>query len=216
MSEQLINVLNYFRNLYPDLELIKEVKSGKEATVYLVSSADQLMALKVYRKFTQHSTRTTYLRTSHLASRTKRALAKKSRHGRETERFLWTSREFDLLKKLYLEGANVPEPFAASAEAILMEFIGTGENAAPRLIDIQLSSEVATRAEKLILNNIQLFWDLGFVHGDLSAYNILWWRNEPFIIDFPQALDITENKHAREKYYRDLENIQNYFRKLKQ
>ena len=59
-----------------------------------------------------------------------------------------------------------------------------------------------------------VFWNFGIVHADLSEYNILWWNNEPYVIDFPQAIDKKTNPNAEEILDRDLRNITNFFGKF--
>ena len=52
----------------------------------------------------------------------------------------------------------------------------------------------------------------GFAHGDLSAYNLLWWQGEVWFIDFPQAVDIAANLQGLDFLHRDVVNVCTWFR----
>lgn len=198
----------------PNLTYIKEVKSGKEATVYLVTNGINLYALKIYRPNTKYSTRLDYLNLKTAAdSRTQRAIKNRSKTGIAQLENIWTSREFKLLKELHEYSTNIPRVFASTSSAILMEYLGTELQPAPKLSEIALSSEDARFCFEEVVQNIELFIQFGFVHGDLSEYNILWWGNKVYIIDFPQTLDIKTNRTAYERFNVDLANIEKYFSK---
>jgi RIO kinase 1 len=51
----------------------------------------------------------------------------------------------------------------------------------------------------------------GRVHGDLSAYNVLYWEGRISIIDFPQAFDPMLNPNAYSLFARDVERLCQYF-----
>ncbi len=51
----------------------------------------------------------------------------------------------------------------------------------------------------------------GYAHGDLSAYNLLWWGDALWFIDFPQAVDIAENPQGIEFLHRDVLNVCAWF-----
>ena len=56
--------------------------------------------------------------------------------------------------------------------------------------------------------------DADLVHGDLSAYNILWWRGRAVLIDFSQSVDVVTHPASRELLYRDVERTAGYFRRM--
>jgi RIO kinase 1 len=62
-----------------------------------------------------------------------------------------------------------------------------------------------------LIDNLRLLVEAGFVHADLSAYNLLWWQDELWFIDFPQTVDVTTNPHALDYLHRDLTNICGWF-----
>lgn len=212
MSDLITDTLEYFKTDYPDIEYVKEVKSGKEATVHLVQSKGETLALKIYKPHAKNSERGIYMSTEHLDSRTKRAIANRSKRGRQMEKEMWTDREFRVLRDLNNLGANVPKVYAHSGNAILMQFLGEGSNPAPRLTEVALTQSQAREAFRIILRTVMLLLEVKMVHGDLSAYNVLWFEEKPYIIDFPQALEL-RNSSAYAKLNKDLENMNAYFRK---
>jgi RIO kinase 1 len=118
-----------------------------------------------------------------------------------------------MLKKLFDLGAKIPKPIMQIDDAILMELLGDEDSIAPRLSDVRLSAEEAQEALSEVLENVDIFWDSGIVHADLSAFNILWWQSHPYIIDFPQAVDVRTHPDAQQLLQRDLKNVIQYFRK---
>jgi RIO kinase 1 len=122
----------------------------------------------------------------------------------------WVRREFFLLEKVAKLGATVPKVYDWTPESILMEFIGD-EYVAPRLVDIQLDKTASKPALESILHDVERLLECGVVHGDLSAYNVLWWQDKPWIIDLPQAIDIRRNPYKDELLKRDLDNVMHYF-----
>jgi RIO kinase 1 len=92
-----------------------------------------------------------------------------------------------------------------------MEYIGNEQGAAPALQQVSVpESEVRLLFER-VLGNIELFLRLNWVHGDLSAYNILYTPAGIAVIDFPQAVDPRANRNAQDLLARDLDNVCRYF-----
>lgn len=206
-------ILNDYENKHYHLQNPHQVKSGKEATVFVVSFQGKSLALKVYidpevRAFKNNQA---YLEGKYYRNPSERkAVLKQNKAGRRMLHRGWIRREFFLLQKLHQMGASVPRVYEWSNESILMDFIGD-EYVAPRLIDIELTEKQAKRAFNTIINNVGFMLECGIVHSDLSAYNILWWNDKPWIIDLPQALDIRQNPNKNELLKRDLDNIFSYF-----
>jgi RIO kinase 1 len=135
----------------------------------------------------------------------------KSDFGREVQSGTWIGREFDLLKTLHEAYADVPRPIAAGGDVILLEYVGDEEAAAPQLNRVRLERDEAGPLFQRLMNNIELFLSLNLVHGDLSPHNVLYWRGEVKVIDFPQASDARFNSHARDLLQRDIANLCRYF-----
>lgn len=208
------------------------LKTGKEADVFLVErvAADRscLLAHKRYRPRTvthkgeleelgfQHATAFTadavYREGRRMAkSRDQRALERGSRYGRKLAADAWTNNEFDVLTRWWHAGVRVPYPVAGTGDGVLMQFVGDREQAAPRLAQARLSrAEIADAAAQLVAN-LHRMVAAGLVHADLSAFNLLWWEGELWVIDVPQAVDVAQNPLALDLLYRDLANVGHWF-----
>lgn len=216
MQDMVQTVISELSKNFAPISLVRNIKSGKEADVFLVESAGQLFALKIYKPNAQLASRGEYNAGRHIREKSlRKAIIRKNKVGKELMRRIWTRREFYMLKKFYDRGAKVPCVFAHTDEAILMEYLGDEQTPAPRLIDIKLTNIQQSYAYGQIMNSVQVFLQNGVVHGDLSAYNILWWQDNPYIIDFPQAVDVKRNPNWRAVLERDLQNISNYFGTIK-
>lgn len=197
---------------YPSLDYITIIKTGKEAQVHLVKLGTELRALKVYKDNQKFSTRANYVVMEQVADRRmQKAIAKNSRAGKRGMDNIWVSREAQAMEQVFAAGGNVPEIFKVGHGYLLMDYLGTDQQAAPRLSDTKLTQAQARIALFDIGQTIYYLLEAGFVHGDLSAYNVLWFKDHAFVIDFPQILDIRTNRNAKEKLQNDLENINQYF-----
>jgi RIO kinase 1 len=119
--------------------------------------------------------------------------------------------EFTLLQALHARGGDVPEPIEHAEQALLMEFIGEGTDAAPTLNDVELEAGEARQLFERVVFNIELLLQLGWVHGDLSGYNILYDRGRVVLIDFPQVVDTRNNPKARALFERDVKRVAECF-----
>jgi RIO kinase 1 len=187
-------------------EILWQLKSGKEATVYVAEGPAGLLAAKVYTDLRVRSFRNdrTYREGRFVADvRIQRAIDQRSTTGLSAQQALWIEEEFSQLHALYAAGLPVPQPVARAGAVVLMSFIGDEAGPAPRLADVQLSraeAEDAFQQSALIFTRML---ELGRVHGDLSTYNLLWWQERVVVIDFPQVVLIKENPHAWELLERD-------------
>lgn len=209
-------IVEQAKQLNHEVEVLSEVKSGKEATVYRVILDGELAAMKVYKSPEQRSFKNTgaYLLGKHYRRPSERkAVEKNNAFAKKLKHENWVKREFFLLKKLFEKGATIPRPILHIDDAIFMEFLGDNDTVAPRLCDIWLEEHETQKALDSILKDIQLFWDFGIVHADLSAFNILWRNSQPHIIDFPQSIDRRMYPNPREILERDLINVAKYFSK---
>ena len=199
-------------------EILYLVKSGKEATVYCCeahpSTGMELIAAKIYRSRNQRNFKNDaiYLEGRVITkARVRRAIENKSRFGRQVGFGMWINNEFEVLTALSRAGADIPHPIARTDTAILMEFFGDREAAAPSLGSSQLTRDQAEAAFDRLLSNIELWLAHNYVHGDLSAYNVLYWQGQAKTIDFPQAVDARMNPNSLSLLTRDVENICRYF-----
>jgi RIO kinase 1 len=217
INDEIQKIIDEVNRLNHKIEMVSNVKSGKEATVYKVLLDDKLVAMKVYKKPEERSFKNTeqYLMGKYYKKPSERkAVAKGNKFAKKLKHQNWVRREYFMLEKLYELGAKIPKPVLHVENAIFMEFLGNQDFVAPRLYDVSLAKNEAENAYKKVLDTMIVFWNFGIVHADLSEYNILWWNNEPYIIDFPQALDKKANPNADEILDRDLRNITKFFGKF--
>ena len=201
-------------------EVLNVVKSGKEATVYRCVAHPSLgvpyAAAKVY-----HSTgHRSFGRSAAYEEgrpvgpgQVQRAIKNRSEFGREAQLALWVDHEFEMLSQLQFAGADVPAPFACTEKAILMEYIGDEEGDSPQLQYAEFGEGEAEEVLERVLTNIELFLRENVVHGDLSAFNILYHAGQLRIIDFPQAVDPRKNQHAKVLLERDIANVVQFFQR---
>jgi RIO kinase 1 len=199
-------------------DVVRTEKSGKEGTVYCCradpSTGYELLAAKVYRPRTQRSFKNDAIYNEGrviLNKRDARAVARKSDWGRETKFGIWIGHEFEALTQLHALGSDVPRPLRMADSAILMEYVGDDEGAAPKLKEVQLEPDEVRPLFNRAMQNIELWLANDLVHGDLSAYNILYWNGAITVIDFPQAVDPRANPSAFDLLQRDIDNICHYW-----
>jgi RIO kinase 1 len=196
-------------------DVVGALRSGKEATVYVCEDLEGgLVAAKLYHARDRRDFRNAAAYDDgrqFLDERVARAVRNKSAFGREAEFGRWVYREWERLKQLHETGVAVPRPIAVSDRAIVMDLIGDRSGAAPQLRDVALTLKAAQSALRWLLYDIELMLGANVVHGDLSPYNILWWKGRATIIDLPQAVDPRFNRNARGLLERDLANVCAYF-----
>jgi RIO kinase 1 len=211
-------------------DVLALVKGGKEASVYLClahpSTNTGYLAAKVYRprQFRALTNDALYREGRGVLDadghdvqgglhreKMMRALGKKSAFGIQAAHTSWLMHEFTALKALYAAGGAVPRPFQVAENAILMGYCGEPGMAAPALNTVRLDRREAGSLFAETLRNIELMLAHGIVHGDLSAYNILYWEGTITIIDFPQVVNVHANHNAAFILERDVTRICEYF-----
>ncbi len=223
-------VLSSLTAFYEDdliADVLGVVKSGKEATVYCCAAGPAAgmdhAAAKVYRPrmFRGLKNDTLYRESRPIydaggfevrSRREVRGALKKTERGRATEVASWIAYEFQTQRLLYEAGGDVPRPLAQMGNALLMAYVGEPDAAAaPLLAHVRLDPDEAGPLFERILRNVELFLACGRVHGDLSAYNILYWQGEVTIIDFAQAVDPRYSAAVYSLLQRDVERVCRYF-----
>src|SRR4051812_48663075 len=179
--------------------ILGALKSGKEATTYLCRGGrdvggSRYVVAKVYHDLQKRNFANDAAYQDGrliLNGQVNRAVAKKTEFGKNANLAMWVDHEFETLSTLHYAGVDVPEPFVCNEQAILMEFIGEGGEAAPQLVHAELNAKQAHAVFDRLLWDIETMLGQNQVHGDLSAYNVLWdeGRQRPVIIDFPQSAD---------------------------
>jgi len=196
-------------------DVVRQLTSGKEATVYVVRCGDDVRCAKVYKEANNRSFRQAVDYTENRRvknTRQARAMAKGTRFGREAQEAAWQSAEVDALHRLAAAGVRVPRPYNFLDGVLLMELVLDEEgNAAPRLNDVIFSEEDARLHHASLLREVVRMLCAGVVHGDLSEFNILLAADGPVIIDLPQAVDAAGNNHASRMLLRDVGNLRGFF-----
>jgi RIO kinase 1 len=196
-------------------DVTRQLMSGKEAMVFVVTCGDEVRCAKVYKEANKRSFRQSVDYTEGRKtknSRQARAMQKGSKYGRESQEAAWQSAEVDALYRLANAGVRVPTPYNFYEGVLLMELVmGDDGNAAPRLNDVQLSAATALKYHAFLIEQVVKMLLAGIVHGDLSEFNILVGEDGPVIIDLPQAVDAAGNNHAKDMLVRDVKNLADYF-----
>jgi len=195
--------------------VLRQLMSGKEATVYVVRCGDEVRCAKVYKAATERSFRQAVDYTENRRvknTRQARAMAKGTRFGRQAAEAAWQSAEVDALYRLAAAGVRVPKPHLFLDGVLLMELVcDEAGDAAPRLNDVLFSAEQARSHHAMLLGQVVRMLCAGVVHGDLSEFNILLAADGPVIIDLPQAVDAAGNNHAPRMLLRDVGNLRDFF-----
>ncbi len=207
-------------------DVLRRVKGGKEASVYLckpgVDVDAPLLAAKVYRP---RSLRNLKNDQQYRVGRTDldedghalwkeadiNAIIKRTRYGEEVRHQSWIAYEFVTMELLHEAGADVPKPFAKEKNAILMEFVGDAGTAAPPLSHVSLDPDEGEPLFERVVRNMDIMLSKDRIHGDLSAYNILYWDGDIKLIDFPQVVIPESNPASWGIFQRDVMRICQYF-----
>ena len=191
--------------------VLRPLKSGKEAAVYVVQRGDEVLCAKVYKDMAQRSfqARVQYQEGRKVrGSRDKRAMGKATKYGRKEQEIAWKNTEVDALYTLSDAGVCVPRPHGYFHGVLLMELVVDGDGfSAPRLGEVELSAEQARWFHVELMADVVRMLCCGLIHGDLSEYNVLVTGQGPVIIDFPQVVSAAGNNAARDMLLRDVHNI---------
>ncbi|RLF35235.1 MAG: serine protein kinase RIO [Thermoplasmata archaeon] len=182
------------------------ISTGKEANIFRgMTPNKKLVAVKIYRiststfknisKYIEGDPRFRYI------DRSRREII-----------YEWAKKEFKNLEILKNINVRAPTPIKRINNVLVMEYIGDTEKPAPLLKDVQLKDP------KKIFNTLitfisAMYKKAGFVHADLSEYNILIHNNKPYIIDLSQGV-LLEHPLSHEFLKRDIHNITRYFKKF--
>ena len=192
-------------------EVLRPLKSGKEASVYIVRSGQTIRCAKVYKDMGQRSfqQRVQYQEGRQVrGSRQARAMSKSTRYGRKEQEAAWKNTEVDALYQLAAAGVRVPEPYGYFNGVLIMELITDADGfSAPGLGDVELTPEQARDYHTFLIGQIVRMLCAGLIHGDLSEYNVLVGPAGPVIIDLPQVVSAAGNNNARTMLRRDVDNI---------
>jgi len=202
-------------------DVVHKINDGKEATVYLCRARNDVvgvdyLAAKMYRarKFRAFASDSAYVNTAKMRDRRMaKAMRQHTRRGRYVAHHQWIDREWQMLELLHDAGASVPKPVARCGGGILMEYLGAGLERAPSLAETRLSRDEAERVFRLVVRDVEAMLRCGVIHGDLSAYNILYLDDRPRLIDLPQAMRIDDAPDPWALFHRDVANVADHFKR---
>jgi RIO kinase 1 len=201
------------------------VKTGKEASLFLIERAIPdappdvpgnavLLAAKRYRSGEHSDFHRSAIYTEGRGtrrSRDVRAVAKGTTFGRAVARVQWASAEFDALSRLTELGASVPYPVQVQETEVLMEFIGEGRVAAPRLAQVRAGRDELRDLFQQVAEFMHTLARAGLAHGDLSPFNLLVHHGRVVAIDLPQVVDLVSNPQGFDLLHRDCVNVCDWF-----
>jgi RIO kinase 1 len=191
--------------------VVRQLKSGKEASVYVVRCGDELRCAKVYKDLAQRSfqSRAVYQEgRKSRGSREARAMGKASKYGKKALEEAWKNAEVDALYALSAANVRVPKPYGYFNGVLVMELVVDAEgHSAPRLSEVELDAERAREFFSFLVRQVVRMLCTGTIHGDLSEYNVLVDADGPVIIDLPQAVSAAGNNNARAMLLRDVNKL---------
>ena len=194
--------------------VLRPLKSGKEASVYVVRCHDEVRCAKVYKDMAQRSfqQRVQYQEGRKVrGSREARAVGKASKYGRKQQETAWKNTEVDALYQLRDAGVRVPEPYGYYHGVLVMELVTDADGfSAARLGEVELEPEQARQFHQTLVRQVVRMLCCGLIHGDLSPYNVLVGPDGPVVIDFPQVVSAGGNNAARSMLLRDVNNLTAY------
>jgi RIO kinase 1 len=192
-------------------EVVRQLKSGKEASVYVVRSGAEIRCAKVYKDMAQRSfkQRTQYQEGRKVrGSRQARAMEKSTSYGRKEQEAAWKNAEVDALYQLVAAGVCVPKPMGYFEGVLIMELITDAQGqSAPRLGEVEFSADEALIVHRYLIAQVVRMLCVGLIHGDLSEFNVLVGAQGPVIIDLPQAVNAAGNNNALVMLQRDVKNL---------
>lgn len=192
-------------------DVLRPLKSGKEASVYVVRAGGEVICAKVYKDMAQRSfqARVQYQEGRKVrGSRQARAIGKASKFGKREQETAWKNTEVDALYQLVEAGVRVPRPYGYHHGVLLMSLVTDEDgHSAPRLGEVELEPEQARRFHAELMRDVVRMLCIGLIHGDLSEYNVLVAPEGPVIIDFPQVVSAAGNNAARTMLLRDVHNL---------
>ncbi len=196
------------------------IKTGKESEVHLVartgSDRTTLLAEKRFKARDRRSFQNNWMYRGVWGEgtfREDRAMKKNTHFGHEAAHARWIGQEWDSLVLFHNAGVTVPPPVERLHDGYLMAFVGDGERAAPRLSEVDLAPAAAQRVWDELLDELSVLVSVDRVHGDLSAFNVLWWRERAVLIDFSQTVDIVTHPAAYDLLTRDITSLARYFQR---
>ncbi|MFU8876800.1 MAG: PA4780 family RIO1-like protein kinase, partial [Wenzhouxiangellaceae bacterium] len=196
-------------------EVLAELKSGKEADVFIVRRGDERFCAKVFKEANKRSFKQAVMYQEGRKvrnTRRARAMSRKTSYGQKEQEKIWVTAEVDALYTLSAAGVRVPRPLAFVDGVLLMELITDSQGrVAPRMDGLEPDPDTARRYHDQLIAEVVRMLAAGLIHGDLSEFNILVDEHGPVIIDLPQAVNAAANNSAAMLLIRDVDRLRRCF-----
>ncbi len=186
------------------LTLDYPISTGKEANVFRATTQEgSHLAVKIYKTETASFMK----RLPYLEGDPRFKETKKDERGLID---IFARKEFKNLQICAAAGVHAPKPVFLLRNIIVMEFLGEGGLPYPAM---SMVGPIHGKKDlDSILDDIKKMYKAGFVHADISEYNILM-GDAPYFIDFGQGVVLGHPK-AWEFLRRDVANVLKYFSKF--
>nr|XP_019012987.1 Atypical/RIO/RIO1 protein kinase [Kwoniella pini CBS 10737]OCF51768.1 Atypical/RIO/RIO1 protein kinase [Kwoniella pini CBS 10737] len=190
------------RNIIGKIE--RCVSTGKEANVYFAHPG---VAVKIYRtSILNFRSRSNYI----VGEQRFRGEYTSSKNPRKMIR-VWAEKELRNLRRLAQGGIRAPKVHDCKENVLVMEFLGDGDNASPRLKDVEIEADrLDSLYAELVIAVRRMYQHCHLVHADLSEYNILFHQGHLWIIDVSQSVEHDHPK-AFDFLRADLQNVEDFF-----
>jgi RIO kinase 1 len=180
------------------------VSTGKEANIFRGTTPEKdFVAIKIFRT----ATMTFKHIATYIEGDPRFSYGYKNRRDIIEE---WARKEYKNLVLLHQAKVRAPAPIKCVHNILIMEYIGDASKPAPMLKDVILQNPQKIFDE--IMGFITKMYKIKIVHADLSAFNILMFRQKPYIIDVGQGV-LLDHPSSLEFLKRDIYNIVHYFKK---
>ncbi len=178
------------------------ISSGKESLIFNVKLRNGITrALKIYKMSTlKFSNTMEYIKGDYRFD--------KEKINRSNIVFVWAQKEYTNLESIRNSGVHAPKPYGFYKNILLMSYLGTSRGPALQIKDLNEGfNEIYFKLREAIW---KMYNKANIVHADLSEYNILYYRKNPYIIDVGQSVS-TRHPMAQEFLKRDIKNISTFF-----
>ena len=205
-DETTLNILDSLKKQGFDVEIKYPISTGKEAMVLYGNMYEEEVAVKIYAiEASIFKNRLEYIFSDP-------RIPKISKRARVLIKY-WVKKEYLNQLKAWELDLNVPKPITHKYNILMMDFVGKNGVPAPKLKEVDLDEKDVREVLNEILNFIETYWREGnMVHGDLSEYNVLIYKGEPYIVDF--SLGVLKDSYIS-KYLlkRDIKTIHDFFKR---
>lgn len=188
---------------------------GKESTIIHAIGCDhhdnpgQELAVKIFRSDANFTFKT---RNSYNKSKCPSYKFDKPRSKNDSLK-KWAERGFKNLRSLRRAEINCPEAISLKKHVMIMSFLGSYSNPAPKLKETKLDDAQLKESYDQVIDIMRrMYQECDLIHGDLSEYNLLWHKNQIFVIDVSQSMS-SSHPAANRFLYRDCKNILDFYSK---